>query len=125
MSISIESTLQKPAHEAEFKLDEERANENYRLGKAIDNLWQCYTVGYHILDYYRYGHRRPCTEKWEHVKFCMKLNTMSEEIKHEEIYKREKAKWELKRQRPNLADIWEERSEPPPAFKPYTESSPV
>ncbi|KAI9597591.1 hypothetical protein BDF19DRAFT_433859 [Syncephalis fuscata] len=64
-----------------FQLDEERVHENYRLGKAIDNLWLCHTLGHHFLDYYRYGQRRSCTDKWEHVKFCMKLNTMSEETK--------------------------------------------
>ncbi|RKP27185.1 hypothetical protein SYNPS1DRAFT_27154 [Syncephalis pseudoplumigaleata] len=94
---------------ATFRLDEERVQENYRFGKAIDDLWRCYTVGYHVLDYYRYGYRRSCADKWDHVKFCMKINTMSEEEKQREIYKREKAKWEAKRQAPNLADIWEER----------------
>jgi hypothetical protein len=102
-----------------FRLDQERVDENYRISKAFDDLWICLSLSKQIINIYRYGERKSCSDKWDHLKFCLSLSKDDEATRQQRIYEREKAKWEKRINEPCLLDIWEEREVPPPPFKPF------
>lgn len=89
--------------------DNKRDYAKCSASQTFDAVWNCYTLGAQALNYYRYGEKKDCTQKWEDFKFCLTTKTKSNEIADRMIREREQEKAMAKKRSRSSEEVWELR----------------
>ncbi|KAG0223649.1 hypothetical protein B0O80DRAFT_147434 [Mortierella sp. GBAus27b] len=111
-------TPQKPTFPAEMtEFDEYKAPkdvfEQYKVSDALNQLMACSSLGSNIRNYYRFGSYRDCSDKYDHLKFCLSIKTKSSQVAQVMIQKRVAELKAKKRGEPSSEDVWTARTHPP------------
>ncbi|CDH48250.1 predicted protein [Lichtheimia corymbifera JMRC:FSU:9682] len=93
----------------EIQDDNKRDYAKCSVSQTFDAVWNCYTLGAQALNYYRYGEKKDCSEKWEDFKFCLTTKTKSNEVADRMIRKREEEKAMEKKRLRSSEEVWELR----------------
>ncbi|KAF9154174.1 hypothetical protein BGX21_004534, partial [Mortierella sp. AD011] len=84
--------------------------DRYKVSDALNQLAICSSLGANVRNYYRYGTYRSCTDKYDHVKFCLSVKTKSSQVAQVMIQKREAEIRAKKRSLPSSEDVWTART---------------
>ncbi|KAF9977433.1 hypothetical protein BGZ73_006060 [Actinomortierella ambigua] len=98
--------------------------EKYKVGDAMNHLFACSSLGSNIRNYYRFGTFRDCSDKYDHLKFCMSLKTKTDQVAQIMIQKREAQLRAAKAAQPNSEDVWSVRPSPPDDLVDLAQRSP-
>ncbi|KAG0243167.1 hypothetical protein BGW41_002807 [Actinomortierella wolfii] len=98
--------------------------DKYKVGDALNHLFACSSLGSNIRNYYRYGSFRDCSDKYDHLKFCMSLKTKTHQVAQIMIQKREAELRAAKVAQPNSEDVWSVRPAPPEDLVELAQNSP-
>ncbi|KAG0234279.1 hypothetical protein BGW42_006784 [Actinomortierella wolfii] len=98
--------------------------DKYKVGDALNHLFACSSLGSNIRNYYRYGSFRDCSDKYDHLKFCMSLKTKTHQVAQIMIQKREAELRATKAAQPNSEDVWSVRPAPPEDLVELAQNSP-
>ncbi|GJJ75965.1 hypothetical protein EMPS_08323 [Entomortierella parvispora] len=85
----------------------------FKVGDAMNHLAACSSLGSNIRNYYRFGTFRDCTDKYDHLKFCLSLKTKSTQVAQVMIQKHDAEMKVKKAGQPNSEDVWTKRTHPP------------
>ncbi|OMJ27622.1 hypothetical protein AYI69_g2935 [Smittium culicis] len=77
---------------------------------ALDQLFYCWTVGKQVKNIYRYGTKIDCSKQVARLKLCAKTKVMDTETAAATITKHLNETAELKREMPNVLDVWKKRT---------------
>lgn len=99
-----------------------KEQENCSVYDALGSLYTCYSkcgplarlnrepaFRHQMLNYYRYGTANECVDKWDDLKFCLKIKTKPEQVKKQMIVERNAEKSAKLAERPNSTQVWELR----------------
>jgi hypothetical protein len=67
-------------------------------------------LGSNIRNYYRFGSYRDCSDKYDHLKFCLSIKTKSSQVAQVMIQKRVAELKAKKRGEPSSEDVWTART---------------
>lgn len=88
--------------------EEEPCNLQY----YFDEFFMCYTPKSQLRNWYRYGEKKDCSERWRDFKWCMRTR-MTDEDAAQQMLKDRKLDMDRKvHSRPNSEDIWDARKSP-------------
>ncbi|KAF9982751.1 hypothetical protein BGZ65_002543 [Modicella reniformis] len=111
------SFLSLPALTEIMQFDEYKASDDifarFKASDALNGLISCSSLGSNIRNYYRYGTYRNCTDKYDHLKFCLSIKTKSSEVAQVMIQRRDAELRAKKKNQPNSEDVWTARTHPP------------
>lgn len=100
------------ARESERNLkDESGKEEPCNLQYYFDEFFMCYTPKSQLRNWYRYGEKKDCAERWQDFKACMRTRMTDEEDAQVLLKERRLNLEERVHSRPNSEDIWQIRQE--------------
>ncbi|ORZ15756.1 hypothetical protein BCR42DRAFT_415840 [Absidia repens] len=91
---------------------ENDSQKDYATCSASDSfnaVWQCYSLGSQALNYYRYGSKKNCEEKYQDLKFCLSTKPKSSAVADDMIRKRDEEKRLEKQKQRSSEDVWDLR----------------
>ena len=77
----------------------------------FDEFFMCYTPKSQLRNWYRYGEKKDCGERWKDLKFCMQARMVDTETSQAMLQRREVERLKEIRSRPNSEDVWDIRTE--------------
>ncbi|ORX54395.1 hypothetical protein DM01DRAFT_1373864 [Hesseltinella vesiculosa] len=78
--------------------------------QAFDDVWRCYSLRSQAVNYYRYGSRKDCAEKYDDLKYCMRTKTKSAKVADEMLRQRDGQKAVEKTNQRSSEDVWPTRA---------------
>ncbi|KAF0445370.1 sm-like ribonucleo protein [Gigaspora margarita] len=97
---------------------------NCSLASELDYFVMCYSLGGQAINYYRYGERRDCSQRWQSLKFCIQLKSKTPEERKKMILEREAMKDAKYTKQKSSLDVWEMREKPPAKLFPLHDQIP-
>ncbi|CAG8554133.1 15400_t:CDS:2, partial [Dentiscutata erythropus] len=86
---------------------------NCSLAAELDYFVMCYceelALGGQAINYYRYGERKDCSQRWQSLKFCIQLKSKSAEERKKMILEKEAMKDAKYTKQKSSLDFWEMR----------------
>lgn len=90
----------------------QRQEDPCSLQYYFDEFFMCYTPKSQLRNWYRYGEKKDCGERWRDFKWCMSTR-MTDEETAQSMLSRRKEEMDLKvHQGPNSEDVWDIRQAP-------------
>lgn len=78
----------------------------------FDEFFMCYTPKSQLRNWYRYGEKKDCSERWKDFKWCMRTR-MTDEDASQLMLKQRRVDMEKKiHDGPNSEDVWDYRTQP-------------
>lgn len=77
----------------------------------FDEFFMCYTPKSQLRNWYRYGEKKDCGERWRDFKWCMRTRMTDEETAQEMLAQHRVATEKKVHDGPNSEDVWEIRKE--------------
>ncbi|KAL1925996.1 hypothetical protein VTP01DRAFT_7089 [Rhizomucor pusillus] len=96
----------------ELEKDDKHEYLKCSVSQTFDAVFQCYTLGAQALNYYRYGEKKDCSEKWEDFKLCLWTKPKSNEEADRMLRRRQREKEAKKKQKRSSEEVWEARDIP-------------
>ncbi|KAI1316165.1 hypothetical protein EDD11_010403 [Mortierella claussenii] len=82
----------------------------FRVSDAWNQLAACSSLGATVRNYYRYGKYKDCSDRYDHLKFCLSLKTKSSQVAQVMIQKRDAELRAKKKGQPSSEDVWTVRT---------------
>ncbi|CCG82587.1 Uncharacterized protein C227.17c [Taphrina deformans PYCC 5710] len=78
----------------------------------FDEFFMCYTPKSQLRNWYRYGEKKDCAERWRDLKWCMTTKIVDEDASQSMLRERKVFMDAKVHSGPNSEDVWDLRSEP-------------
>lgn len=75
----------------------------------FDEFFMCYTPKSQLRNWYRYGEKKDCGERWKDLKWCMRTRMTDEESAQEKLKERKIVMQDKVHSGPNSEDVWQIR----------------
>ena len=72
----------------------------------------CYTPKSQLRNWYRFGEKKDCSERWQDLKWCIKTRMVEEEQSQNMLKDRQADMLKKIHSKPNSEDVWEIREVP-------------
>ncbi|CAG8597680.1 21590_t:CDS:2 [Cetraspora pellucida] len=84
-------------------------DDRYNCSLATELDYFRIALGGQAVNYYRYGERKDCSQRWQSLKFCIQLKSKSLEERKKMILEREAMKEANYKKQKSSLDVWELR----------------